>query len=41
MLYTTLNSHDIVGHTNFLEPTLILIMIINVGHINFQPTIIY
>ena len=37
---STLYSPSItVGHSNFLEPTLILIMRINVGHINFQPTL--
>ena len=29
----------IVGHNFFLEPTLILIMKINTGHINFPPTL--
>ena len=33
----TVNSPNIVGHDDFLEPMLILIMWINVGHINFQP----
>lgn len=27
-----------MAHTNFLEPTLILIMGIHVGYIDFQPT---
>jgi hypothetical protein len=29
----------IVGHGNSLEPTPILIMRINVGRVNFQPTL--
>ena len=35
----TLYGINIVGHSNFLEPMLILIMRIIVGHINFQPTL--
>ena len=30
-----------LGHSNFLEPTLILKMIISVGHIGFQPMLIF
>ena len=35
MLTTTLNRPISVGRNNFLEPTLMLIMLINVGHSNF------
>lgn len=35
----TLNSHDIVGHSKFLDSILIFIMKINVGHSNFQLTL--
>lgn len=31
---TTLNSHIVVGHINFLEPMLVLIIRVNVGHID-------
>ena len=34
---STLNSQVTVGHNNSLEPTLILIMEIDVGHNKFQP----
>ena len=34
---TTLDSLSIVGHTHFLEPTLILIMRISVGYNNSNP----
>ena len=34
-----LNSPNIVGHSNFLEPTLILIKKISMGHINYPPTL--
>jgi hypothetical protein len=37
VLEATLNNSNIVGHIYFLEPTLILIMRINVGHSNSQP----
>lgn len=33
---STPNSPNIVGHFEFIELTLILVMEINVGHINFQ-----
>ena len=32
---TTLDTPIIVGHNNFLEPMLILTVIMNVGQINF------
>lgn len=35
----TLNSPTTMGHISFLEPALILIMRINVGHVNFQLTL--
>ena len=35
----TLNNPSIVGHSSFLELTPILIMRIDVGHTNFQPTL--
>ena len=35
----TLNSPIAVGHSNFLESMLILIMRVDVVHINFQPTL--
>jgi hypothetical protein len=35
--YTTSSIN--LGHTNFVEPTLILMMIITMSHINFQPTL--
>ena len=35
---TTLNSLVIVGHKIFIESTLILIMKIHMGYIEFQPT---
>ena len=38
-LTATLNSPIAVGHSNFLEPTLIFVMIINVGYINIQPMV--
>ena len=36
---TTLNSPTIVVHNNFLVLRLMVRMRINVGHINFQPTL--
>ena len=33
---TTLNSPIIVGQNDFLEPTLIFIVRVNFGHINFS-----
>ena len=38
MFPSTQNSPISMAHTNFLEPTLILIMGIHVGYIDFQPT---
>ena len=35
----TLNNPSIVGHNTLLELTPILIMRINGGHVNFQPTL--
>lgn len=35
---TTPHSPTNVGHNNFLKPTLILMMAIDVDHINIQPT---
>ena len=37
----TLNSPIIMGHIAFLEPMLDLVMRMNVGHINFQPTLYF
>jgi hypothetical protein len=34
--HSTLSSPITVGHTNFLEPPLTLIVRINAGHISFQ-----
>ena len=34
LTFRTLNSPISVGHGNFLEPTLIFIVRINVGHVN-------
>ena len=39
MLIKSLFSLNIVGHNNFLEPTLILTTGMNVGHIDFQLTL--
>ena len=36
---TTLNSPNIVGHNDILDPTQALIMRINMGYINFQLTL--
>ena len=37
----SLDSPIIVGHSNFLESTLILLMTIYVGRIEFQPTLFF
>ena len=39
IIKNTLNNPITVGHNNFVEPTLILITRISVGHINFEPTL--
>lgn len=36
----TLNSRIFVGHSPFLDPTLIRIRRVNVDHVDFQPTLI-
>ena len=38
VLQATQNSPIIVGHNNFQEPKLTIIMLINVDHINFSFT---
>ena len=38
---TTRNNPIILSHNNFLEPMLIHIMRISVGHIHFQATLIF
>ena len=37
--HATLKNYNCMGHNIFIEPTLILTMKINVGHINSQPTL--
>lgn len=36
---TMLNLPNITGHNNLLEPTMLLVMKIDVGQVNFQPTL--
>jgi hypothetical protein len=38
---TALNSPHVVGHMNFLEPTLTLMMRMNVRHIDLQLTLYF
>lgn len=39
LLISTLNSPNIMGHKDFLESILVLIMRIDLGHTNFQSTL--
>lgn len=39
LLISTLNSPNIMGHKDFLEPILVLVMRIDLGHTNFQSTL--